>query len=147
MLVPIALLPLYLFAVRDVLHICVVHNSPALLLQTQPENPASPYPPMNPLTQIKNVQKVTRAEHAAGVSESASWHARFKHSAYIFAGGLPYDLTEGDVLAVFSQVWDCDGGIDNSGKANQQYQQSVLLPTMLLLIPSLYDSLTPLTVW
>lgn len=28
---------------------------------------------------------------------------RYKHSAYIFAGGLPYDLTEGDVLAIFSQ--------------------------------------------
>lgn len=59
---------------------------------------------MNPLTQIKNTQKITRAEHAAGVGDSASWHARFKHSAYVFAGGLPYELTEGDVLAVFAQV-------------------------------------------
>ena len=58
---------------------------------------------MNPLTQIKNTQKVTKQEIAAGVSESGSWHARFKHSAYIFAGGLPYQLTEGDLLAVFSQ--------------------------------------------
>lgn len=59
---------------------------------------------MNPLTQIKNTQKITRAEHAAGVGDSASWHARFKHSAYVFAGGLPYELTEGDVLAVFAQA-------------------------------------------
>lgn len=58
---------------------------------------------MNPLTQIKNTQKVSKAEHAAGVSESASWHAKFKHSAYIFVGGLDYSLTEGDLLAVFSQ--------------------------------------------
>ncbi|KAK9830093.1 hypothetical protein WJX72_009752 [[Myrmecia] bisecta] len=58
---------------------------------------------MNPLTQIKNTQKASKAEIAAGFSESASWHARFKHSAYIFAGGLPYDLTEGDLLAVFAQ--------------------------------------------
>lgn len=28
----------------------------------------------------------------------APWYA-----AYIFAGGLPYELTEGDILAVFSQ--------------------------------------------
>ena len=28
---------------------------------------------------------------------------RFKHSAYIYAGGLPFDFTEGDVLAVFAQ--------------------------------------------
>ena len=38
-----------------------------------------------------------------GLSESASWHAKFKDSAYIFAGGLSFDLTEGDILAVFSQ--------------------------------------------
>lgn len=33
----------------------------------------------------------------------ASWHDQFKHSAYVFAGGLSFDLTEGDLLAVFSQ--------------------------------------------
>ena len=58
---------------------------------------------MNPLTQIKNTQKATQREIAAGFSESASWHYRFRHSAYIFAGGLPYGLTEGDLLAVFAQ--------------------------------------------
>ncbi len=58
---------------------------------------------MNPLTQIKNTQKASKLEISQGFSESASWHARFKHSAYVFAGGLPYDLTEGDVLAIFSQ--------------------------------------------
>lgn len=58
---------------------------------------------MNPLTQIKNTQKASKYEIAQGFSESASWHARFKHSAYIFAGGLPFDLTEGDLLAIFAQ--------------------------------------------
>lgn len=58
---------------------------------------------MNPLTQIKNTQKATKREIALGLSESASWHAKFRHSAYIFTGGLDYELTEGDVLAVFAQ--------------------------------------------
>ncbi|GAX81117.1 hypothetical protein CEUSTIGMA_g8551.t1 [Chlamydomonas eustigma] len=58
---------------------------------------------MNPLTQIKNTQKATQREIALGLSDSASWHAEFKHSAYVFVGGLDYELTEGDVLAVFSQ--------------------------------------------
>ena len=58
---------------------------------------------MNPLTQIKNTQKATTQEIRLGLSESASWHARFKHSAYVFIGGLDYELTEGDVLAVFAQ--------------------------------------------
>jgi RNA-binding motif X-linked protein 2 len=58
---------------------------------------------MNPLTQIKNTQKASQREIAQGVGDSASWHAKFKHSAYVFAGGLSYDLTEGDLLAVFAQ--------------------------------------------
>lgn len=58
---------------------------------------------MNPLTQVKNIQKITAREAAAGISEDASWHAKYKESAYVFVGGLPYDLTEGDLLAVFAQ--------------------------------------------
>jgi RNA-binding motif X-linked protein 2 len=58
---------------------------------------------MNPLTQIKNTRKATQQEISLGLGESASWHARFRHSAYIFTGGLDYDLTEGDLLAVFAQ--------------------------------------------
>ena len=58
---------------------------------------------MNPLTQIRNTQKISKQEILQGVSESGSWHARYKHLAYIYAGGLPFDLTEGDVLTVFAQ--------------------------------------------
>eukprot|EP00232_Nephroselmis_pyriformis_P006232 CAMPEP_0182892302 /NCGR_PEP_ID=MMETSP0034_2-20130328/23795_1 /TAXON_ID=156128 /ORGANISM="Nephroselmis pyriformis, Strain CCMP717" /LENGTH=152 /DNA_ID=CAMNT_0025025975 /DNA_START=39 /DNA_END=494 /DNA_ORIENTATION=+ len=58
---------------------------------------------MNPLTQIKNTMKATAKEMMSGGGESASWHAKFAKSAYIFAGGLSFDLTEGDILAVFAQ--------------------------------------------
>uniref|UniRef100_A0A6V7QVV0 Zinc finger CCCH domain-containing protein 25-like n=1 Tax=Ananas comosus var. bracteatus TaxID=296719 RepID=A0A6V7QVV0_ANACO len=37
------------------------------------------------------------------ISDEASWHAEYKDSAYIFVGGIPFDLTEGDLLAVFAQ--------------------------------------------
>ena len=58
---------------------------------------------MNPLTQVRNTQRISRQEVVDGVSGKASWHDQFRHSAYVYAGGLPYQLTEGDVLAVFSQ--------------------------------------------
>eukprot|EP00897_Mesotaenium_endlicherianum_P003967 jgi/Mesen1/3599/ME000020S03128 len=58
---------------------------------------------MNPLTQIKNTQKITAREAAAGLSEEASWHHKYKDSAYVYVGGLSFDLTEGDLLAVFAQ--------------------------------------------
>lgn len=58
---------------------------------------------MNPLTQIRNTQKATQKERDLGLTEKASWHERYRHSAYIYVGGLDYDLTEGDLLAVFAQ--------------------------------------------
>jgi RNA-binding motif X-linked protein 2 len=58
---------------------------------------------MNPLTQIKQTQIATKKEIELGILEGGSWHDRFKHSAYVYVGGLPFELTEGDVLAVCSQ--------------------------------------------
>lgn len=36
-------------------------------------------------------------------SAEASWHADYRDTAYIYIGGLPFDLTEGDVATIFSQ--------------------------------------------
>eukprot|EP00898_Chlorokybus_atmophyticus_P006716 jgi/Chlat1/7045/Chrsp56S06709 len=58
---------------------------------------------MNPLTQIKNTQKITAREVEAGLGDDSSWHAKYKDSAYVYVGGLPFSLTEGDLLAVFAQ--------------------------------------------
>lgn len=58
---------------------------------------------MNPLTLVKRIQKINSTEASLGISEDASWHAKYKDSAYIFVGGVPFDLTEGDLLAVFAQ--------------------------------------------
>lgn len=33
----------------------------------------------------------------------ASWHRDHADSAYIYIGGLPFDLSEGDILTIFSQ--------------------------------------------
>ncbi|KAF7154314.1 hypothetical protein RHSIM_Rhsim01G0236200 [Rhododendron simsii] len=58
---------------------------------------------MNPLTLVKRIQNINSKEAALGISEAASWHAKYKDSAYVFVGGVPFDLTEGDLLAVFAQ--------------------------------------------
>ena len=36
-------------------------------------------------------------------STEASWHADYRDTAYIYIGGLPFDLSEGDVITIFSQ--------------------------------------------
>lgn len=37
-------------------------------------------------------------------TEEASWRTKFKDSAYVFVGGISFDLTEGDLLALFCSV-------------------------------------------
>ena len=59
---------------------------------------------MNPITNAKNLKKLSDQEIDMGIAGSAaSWHNMYKDSAWIFVGGLDYDLTEGDIIAVFSQ--------------------------------------------
>jgi len=59
---------------------------------------------MNPLTNVRNVKKLNEQDLKNGIFDhTKTWHSQYKDSAYIFIGGLPYDLTEGDVLCVFSQ--------------------------------------------
>ncbi|XP_076038228.1 uncharacterized protein LOC143023551 [Oratosquilla oratoria] len=58
---------------------------------------------MNPLTNVKNIKKLSARELELGVDTKKSWHAQYKDSAWVFIGGLQYDLTEGDIICVFSQ--------------------------------------------
>ncbi|XP_068930164.1 RNA-binding motif protein, X-linked 2 [Petaurus breviceps papuanus] len=58
---------------------------------------------MNALTKVKLINELNEREVELGVAEKVSWHAEYKDSAWIFLGGLPYELTEGDIICVFSQ--------------------------------------------
>ncbi|KAL8540584.1 hypothetical protein ACS0TY_002001 [Phlomoides rotata] len=58
---------------------------------------------MNLLTLVKRIQNINKKESNLGLSEEASWHAKYKDSAYVFVGGIPFDLIEGDLLAMFAQ--------------------------------------------
>ena len=51
---------------------------------------------------VNQINKINQLELDLGVS-GASWHDEYKDSAYIFVGGIPFDLTEGDVITIFSQ--------------------------------------------
>lgn len=52
---------------------------------------------------IQEIKRINERELEQGVSGKASWHYEYKDSAWVFAGGFPYDLTEGDILCVMSQ--------------------------------------------
>ena len=53
---------------------------------------------------VKEIQRINDKELELGVAgTSASWHDEYCNSAWVFAGNLPFSLSEGDVLCVFSQ--------------------------------------------
>lgn len=52
---------------------------------------------------IREIQSLNKREIENNVSIGGSWHRDFDDTAYIYIGGLPFDLSEGDVIAIFSQ--------------------------------------------
>jgi RNA-binding motif X-linked protein 2 len=56
------------------------------------------------MNQVKHVERINAAEVERNIADSASWHADYADSAYIYVGGLDPRLTEGDVVTIFSQV-------------------------------------------
>ena len=56
------------------------------------------------MTNIKNVERYNKLELERGIAGTdLSWHHQYRDSAWIFIGGINYDLSEGDVVCVFSQ--------------------------------------------
>ncbi|CAI4233114.1 unnamed protein product [Auanema sp. JU1783] len=60
---------------------------------------------MNPITNIKNQNRLNERELNLGIAGDLgkSWHQKYNDSAWVYIGGLPFDLTEGDIITVFSQ--------------------------------------------
>uniref|UniRef100_A0A0K0FYD1 RNA-binding motif protein, X-linked 2 (inferred by orthology to a human protein) n=1 Tax=Strongyloides venezuelensis TaxID=75913 RepID=A0A0K0FYD1_STRVS len=60
---------------------------------------------MNRVSNIRNIQTLNEKELVSGAAGdyTKSWHRQYKDSAWIHINGLSYDLTEGDIIAVFSQ--------------------------------------------
>ncbi|KAK0976724.1 RNA-binding protein Cwf29 [Friedmanniomyces endolithicus] len=52
---------------------------------------------------IKQVQRLNDTELEKVVPSNASWHTDYRDTAYIYIGGLPFELSEGDILTIFSQ--------------------------------------------
>lgn len=61
------------------------------------------------MNKIREVQRLNDRELERVVPPNASWHTDYRDTAYIYIGGLPLELSEGDVVTIFSQygepVW------------------------------------------
>ncbi|KAL9128448.1 MAG: hypothetical protein Q9217_002881 [Psora testacea] len=52
---------------------------------------------------IREIQNLNKRELENAVAPEASWHTDYRSTAYIHISGLPFTLTEGDILTIFSQ--------------------------------------------
>lgn len=52
---------------------------------------------------VREIQRLNELELERQTPPSASWHTDYASSAWIYVGGLPYELTEGDLIAICSQ--------------------------------------------
>jgi RNA-binding motif protein, X-linked 2 len=52
---------------------------------------------------IRQTALLNKRELEAAVPPSASWHADYRDTAYLYIGGLPLDISEGDIVTIFSQ--------------------------------------------
>lgn len=58
---------------------------------------------------IAEIQRINDLELEKGLTHtSGSWHTKYKDSAWVYAGNLPNNLTEGDVLCILSQYGEIE---------------------------------------
>lgn len=55
------------------------------------------------MNSIQKINSINQKELDSNVTDSASWHADYKDTPYIYIGFLPQELLEPDILAIFSQ--------------------------------------------
>ena len=60
------------------------------------------------MRQVEEVKRLNQRELDRNFSLKESWHWTYKGCAWIYVGGLPYKLTEGDVICIFSQFGEIE---------------------------------------
>ncbi|KAH7081254.1 hypothetical protein BKA63DRAFT_503457 [Paraphoma chrysanthemicola] len=61
------------------------------------------------MNSVRAIQQLNKRELEAGIGPEGSWHTDYRDTAFINIGGLPFELSEGDIITIFSQygepVW------------------------------------------
>ncbi|EMF16541.1 RRM_1-domain-containing protein, partial [Sphaerulina musiva SO2202] len=52
---------------------------------------------------IRQIERLNQTELDKCIPSNASWHTDYRDTAYLYIGGLPFELSEGDILTIFSQ--------------------------------------------
>lgn len=61
------------------------------------------------MNSVRAIQQLNKRELEAGINPEGSWHTDYRDTAFINIGGLPFELSEGDIITICSQygepVW------------------------------------------
>jgi RNA recognition motif-containing protein len=79
---------------------------------------------------IREIEKINQEELDRGIAgTSASWHAQYEKSAWVYVGNLEHELTEGDVLCIMSQYGEVSsqGGTFPVSRMSQSINQLLSL--------------------
>mmetsp|Transcript_15042 Transcript_15042/g.30702 ORF Transcript_15042/g.30702 Transcript_15042/m.30702 type:complete len:240 (-) Transcript_15042:204-923(-) len=58
---------------------------------------------------INEIQRINALELEKNLTHtSASWHTKYEDSAWVYAGNLPLQLTEGDIICILSQFGEIE---------------------------------------
>ncbi|KAH7063177.1 hypothetical protein B0J12DRAFT_549329, partial [Macrophomina phaseolina] len=55
------------------------------------------------MNKIRQIKELNKRELEAGITPEGSWHADYRDTAFVYIGGLPYEVSEGDIVTIFSQ--------------------------------------------
>ncbi|KAI9783302.1 MAG: hypothetical protein M1816_001434 [Peltula sp. TS41687] len=55
------------------------------------------------MNNIRQIQALNKRELENVVSPEGSWHQDYRDTSWVYIGGLPFDLSEGDIITIFSQ--------------------------------------------
>lgn len=81
---------------------------PMLCLETRPAAILG-YKKDGSMNRVEQVAKVNERELELGIAgTSASWHEKYRESAWVYVGGLSSELSEGDVICVLSQFGEVE---------------------------------------
>ena len=61
------------------------------------------------MNSVRAIQQLNKRELEAAISPEGSWHTDYRDTAFVYIGGLAFELSEGDIITIFSQygepVW------------------------------------------
>jgi RNA-binding motif X-linked protein 2 len=92
-----------------------LHRPPSTELPSkvrpQRARPSVPSQLLDPaaMNSVRAIQQLNKRELEAGISPEGSWHTDYRDTAFVYIGGLAFELSEGDIITIFSQygepVW------------------------------------------